>query len=304
MVASLVCGNNNVSNLISGLRNLTTITRKLPISEQSKIYEDSMIAGRNILKLSETNKNITIILGKELLNTPLPKKYNYGNALFAFETANILEKCNINLLISCVDKILDSTNWDEQAICNLLNTTLKSHMNNIHRTDLDYDVLSNLFLKAANDKRKNVKATAISGLVGSIYPLYAKNASNEYVVEPIDKINGEIIAKQTIVNAEDYYTKVHFYDILYQGGLAKSEYINYLKKEMANTNLHLFAKTQIAKKLLTIKGVDKKEVEKLKNKCKELIEKSQREAEAANYDAESKEKQKAIRQWVLEASKY
>ena len=302
--ASLVCGNNNVSNLISGLRNLTTISRKLPISEQSDIYEESMIAKKELLKLAETNKNITVILGQELLNTPLPKNRSYGDLLYAFETAKILEKHNINLLISCVNQILDSTNWSVESTGNLLNETLKSHRNNIHRSDLDNDALSNLFLKAANDKRVNIKSAAIRALVGSIYPLYAKNATSEYVVEPIDKKNGEIIAKQIIENTNIKKRKRYFYDILYQGDLAKSEYINYLKGEMSDTNIHLFTKTKIAKKLLEIKGIDEKEVDKLKNECKNLIEKSQREAKAANYDAQSKEKQKAIRMGMLEASKY
>jgi len=300
IVTTFVCGNNNVSNLISGFRNLTTITRKLPISEQSDIYEESMIAKKELLKLAETNKNITIILGKELLNTPLPKNRSYGDLLYAFETAKILEKHNINLLISCVDKILDSTNWSGESAGNLLNETLKSRRHKVHRYDLDNNALSNLFLKAANDKRTKIKSAAIRALVGSIYPLYAKNATSEYVVEPIDKINGEIIAKQIIENTNIRKRKRYFYDILYQGNLAKSEYINYLKEEMSDTNLNIFTKTKIAKKLLTIKGIDEKEVDKLKNECKELIKKSQREAKAANYDAESKEKQKAIRKGMLE----
>ena len=74
IVTTLVCGNNNVSNLLSELRNLTTITRKMPISEQSDIYEKSMIAKKELLKLAETNKNITVIIGNELLYTPLSKK--------------------------------------------------------------------------------------------------------------------------------------------------------------------------------------------------------------------------------------
>ena len=217
---------------------------------------------------------------------------------------DVLEKHNINLLISCVDKILDSTNWSGESVCNLLSKTLKSHMNNIHRTDLDYDTLSNLFLKAANDKRTKIKSAAIRALVGSIYPLYAKNATSEYVVEPIDKINGEIIAKQIIENTNIRKRKRYFYDILYQGNLAKSDYVKHLKEEMSDTNIHLFTKTKIAEKLLTIRGIDEKEVDNLKNECKNLIEKSQREAKAANYDAESKEKQKAIRKGMLEASKY
>ena len=73
---------------------------------------------------------------------------------------------------------------------------------------------------------------------------------------------------------------------------------------MSNTNLHLFTKTKIAEKLLTIKGIDEKEVDKLRNECKNLREKKQREAKAANYDAESKEKQKAYRLGLLEAMSY
>ena len=93
MVASLVCGNNNVSNLISGLRNLTTINDdKMPISEQSEIYETSMIAKKELLKLIETNKSITVIIGNELLNTPLPKNRSYGDLLYVFELAKVLEK--------------------------------------------------------------------------------------------------------------------------------------------------------------------------------------------------------------------
>jgi len=305
IATTFVCGNNNVSNLISRIRNLNTINdKKMPISEQSKIYEESMIAKKELLKLAATNKNITVIIGDELLDTPLSKNRSYGDLLYNFELTDILEKHNINLLISCVDKILDSTNWSGMITCNLLSKTLKSHRNKIHRDDLDNDALSNLFLKAANDKRYVVKLAAIRSLVGSIYPLYAKNATSEYVVEPIDKKNGEIIAKQIIKNTNINERKRKFYDILYQGNLAKSEYINYLKEEMSDTNLHLFTKTKIAEKLLTIKGIDEKEVDNLKNECKNLIEKSQREAKAANYDAESKEKQKAIRKGMLEASKY
>ena len=305
IATTFVCGNNNVSNLISRIRNLNTINdKKMPISEQSKIYEESMIAKKELLKLAATNKNITVIIGDELLDTPLSKNRSYGDLLYNFELTDILEKHNINLLISCVDKILDSTNWSGMITCNLLSKTLKSHRNKIHRDDLDNDALSNLFLKAANDKRYVVKLAAIRSLVGSIYPLYAKNATSEYVVEPIDKKNGEIIAKQIIKNTNINERKRKFYDILYQGNLAKSEYINYLKEEMSDTNLNIFTKTKIAKKLLTIKGIDEKEVDKLRNECKNLREKKQREAKAANYDAESKEKQKAIRKGMLEASKY
>ncbi len=302
IVTTFVCGNNNVSNLISGLRNLTTITRKMPICEQSEIYEESMIAKKELLKLAETNKNITVILGQELLNTPLPKKCNYGDLLYSSELKDILEKHNINLLISCIDQILDSTNWSGMNICNLLSKTLKSRRHKIYRSDLDNNALSNLFLKAANNKRYIVKLAAIRGLVG-IDPLYAK-ATREYIIPPIDGKNGEIIAKQIIKNTNINKRKRRFYDILYQGNLAKSDYVKYLKEEMSDTNIHLFTKTKIAEKLLTIKGIDEKEVDNLKNECKNLIEKSQREAKAANYDAESKEKQKAIRKGMLEASKY
>ena len=299
IATTFVCGNDNVSNLISRLRNLNTINdKKMPISEQSKIYEESMIAKKELLKLAVTNKNITVIIGDELLNTPLSKNRSYGDLLYNFELTDILEKHNINLLISCVDKILDSTNWSGMITCNLLSKTLKSRRLKIPRDDLDNNALSNLFLKAANDKRYVVKLAAIRGLVG-IDPLYAK-ATREYIIAPIDGKNGEIIAKQIIKNTNINERKRKFYDILYQGNLAKSEYINYLKEEMSNTNLHLFTKTKIAEKLLTIKGIDEKEVDKLRNECKNLREKKQREAKAANYDAESKEKQKGYRLGLLE----
>jgi len=55
IATTFVCGNNNVSNLISRLRNLNTINdKKMPISEQSEIYEESMIAKKELLKLAET----------------------------------------------------------------------------------------------------------------------------------------------------------------------------------------------------------------------------------------------------------
>ena len=39
IVATFVCGNNNVSNLISSFRNLTTINDyKMPVDEQTEIY--------------------------------------------------------------------------------------------------------------------------------------------------------------------------------------------------------------------------------------------------------------------------
>ena len=117
IVVTFVCGNDNTSNLISRLRNLTTITRKLPISEQSEIYETSMIAKKELLRLAETNKSITVIIGNELLKIPLPKKFSYGNLLYVHELKDILGKHNINLLISCVDKILDSTNWSGMITC-------------------------------------------------------------------------------------------------------------------------------------------------------------------------------------------
>ena len=53
-----------------------------------------------------------------------------------------------------------------------------------------------------------------------------------------------------------------------------------------------------------IKGIDGKEVDKLRKECKNLREKKQREAKTANYDAESKEKQKAYRLGILEAMSY
>ena len=39
IVVTFVCGNNNVSNLISSFRNLTTINDyKMPVDEQTEIY--------------------------------------------------------------------------------------------------------------------------------------------------------------------------------------------------------------------------------------------------------------------------
>ena len=302
IVATFVCGNDNVSNLISGFRNLTTITRKLPISEQSEIYEKSMISKKELLELAETNKNITVILGQELLNTPLPKKSRYGDFLYVCELTDILGKQNRNLLLSCTDKILDSTNWSRMATCRLLSEILRLRRLYATNSNFNEELLRDVFLKAANDKRMNVKSVAIRGLIG-VDPVLAE-AAGEYPVEPIDQKNGEIIAKQIIENAEDDSTKIRFYKKLYKANLAKTEYINYLKEEMSNTNVHLFARKELAEKLLSIKGIDKKEVDKLRSECKNLLEKSQREAKAANYDAESKEKQEAIKQGMLEAMRY
>ncbi len=302
IVATFVCGNDNVSNLISGFRNLTTITRKLPISEQSEIYEKSMISKKELLELAETNKNITVILGQELLNTPLPKKSRYGDFLYVCELTDILGKQNRNLLLSCTDKILDSTNWSRQATCRLLSKILRLRRLYATNSNFNEELLRDVFLKAANDKRMNVKSVAIRGLIG-VDPILAE-AAGEFPVEPIDQKNGEIIAKQIIENAEDDSTKIRFYKKLYKANLAKSDYVKYLKEEMSDTNVHLFARKELAEKLLSIKEIDKKEVDELKEECKNLIEKSQREAKAANYDAESKEKQEAIKEGMIEAMSY
>ncbi len=302
IVATFVCGNDNVSNLISGFRNLTTITRKLPISEQSEIYEKSMISKKELLELAETNKNITVILGQELLNTPLPKKSRYGDFLYVCELTDILGKQNRNLLLSCTDKILDSTNWSRMATCRLLSEILRLRRLYATNSNFNEELLRDVFLKAANDKRMNVKSVAIRGLIG-VDPILAE-AAGEFPVEPIDQKNGEIIAKQIIENAEDDSTKIRFYKKLYKANLAKSDYVKYLKEEMSDTNVHLFARKELAEKLLSIKGIDEKEVDKLKEECKNLIEKSQREAKAANYDAESKEKQEAIKEGMIEAMSY
>ena len=300
IVATFVCGNDNTSILISRLKNLNTITSKMPISEQSEIYEESMIAKKELLKLAETNKNITVIIGDELLKIPLSKKNDYGNTRYVYELMNILGKQNRNLLLFCVDNILDSTNWSRMATCNLLSEILILRRLYATNSNFNEELLRDVFLKAANDKRMNVKSVAIRGLVG-VDPV---SAAGEYPVEPIDQKNGEIIAKQIIENAEDDSTKIRFYKKLYKANLAKSDYVKYLKEEMSDTNVHLFARKELAEKLLSIKEIDKKEVDELKEECKNLIEKSQREAKAANYDAQSKEKQETIKQGMIEAMKY
>ena len=188
------------------------------------------------------------------------------------------------------------------ATCNLLSKILKLRRRYATNSNFNEELLRDVFLKAANDKRMNVKSVAIRGLVG-VDPILAE-AAGEYPVEPIDQKNGEIIAKQIIENAEDDYTKIRFYKKLYKANLAKSDYVNYLKEEMSDTNVHLFARKELAEKLLSIKGIDEKEVDKLRDECKNLLEKSQREAKEAGYDAQSKEKQEAIKQGIIEANSY
>ena len=302
IVATFVCGNDNTSILISRLKNLNTITSKMPISEQSEIYEESMIAKKELLKLAETNKNITVIIGDELLKIPLSKKNDYGNTRYVYELMNILGKQNRNLLLFCVDNILDSTNWSRMATCNLLSEILILRRLYATNSNFNEELLRDVFLKAANDKRMYVKAAAVRGLIG-VDPILAE-AVGEYPVEPIDQKNGEIIAKQIIENAEDDSTKIRFYKKLYKANLAKSDYVKYLKEKMSDTNVHLFARKELAEKLLSIKGIDEKEVDKLRDECKNLLEKSQREAKEAGYDAQSKEKQEAIKQGIIEAMKY
>ena len=188
------------------------------------------------------------------------------------------------------------------ATCNLLSKILKLRRRYATNSNFNSELLRNVFLKAANDKRLIVKSVAIRGLVG-VDPILAETAG-EYPVEPIDKISGEIIAKQIIENAENDYTKIRFYKKLYKANLAKSDYVKYLKEEMSDTNVHLFARKELAEKLLSIKGIDEKEVDKLRDECKNLLEKCQREAKEAGYDAQSKEKQEAIKQGIIEANSY
>jgi len=301
IVATFVCGNDNTSNLISRLKNLNTITSKMPISEQSEIYETSMIAKKELLRLAETNKSITVIIGNELLKIPLPKKFSYGNLLYVHELKDILGKQNRNLLLSCTDQILDSTNWSGMSTCNLLSEILRLRRIYTTNSNFNSELLSNVFLKAANDNRLNVKSAAIRGLIG-VDPVLGK-AVGEYPIEPIDKKSGEIIAKQVIKSANKDSCKKDFYNMLYKANLAKPDYVKYLSEQMSDTNLRVFVRIRFAEKLLSIKGIDEKEVDKLRDEYKELMEKNKRKAKEY-YDMHPKEKQENIDAGFIKADSY